>query len=140
MKPELEMVVSNIFQSAFPSQIIDKIKEAAQCKILFNLNNSIMTLIGHGIGEVNDIEMLGDIVIRTIVEGIETLKKANVSEVPVPNLPSWQEIEFAQTLPKEIKGAIFLETLKKLHISSMAQDSLSLRRKQLRLNRSTAIS
>ncbi len=122
MKQNLDNVVRRIFKPAFSCESTDRLKDAVQCKIVINLVNSVLALVGHGVREVRNQELLRKIIINTLCEGIQTLQMAGVREVPLGDVPSWETIKFGAKLPGFIANMIFKKNFRKMQISSMAQD------------------
>jgi 2-dehydropantoate 2-reductase len=122
MKQNLETVVLKILKPAFSCESTDRLKDAVQCKIVINLVNSVTALIGHGVREVKDQELLRRIMVNTLCEGIQTLQMAGVTEVPLGDAPSWKTIRLGAKLPGFIANIIFKNNFKKMQITSMAQD------------------
>ncbi len=92
MTKDLEGVVPKIFMPAFPCERTEKLKDAGQCKMVFNLINSITALIGHGVTETTNYELLRKIIGNTMCEGIQILEAAGVGEVALGDAPSWRKI------------------------------------------------
>jgi 2-dehydropantoate 2-reductase len=134
MKQNLETVVLKILKPAFSCESTDRLKDAAQCKIVINLVNSITALIGHGVREVKNQELLRKIMVNTLCEGIKTLQMAGVTEVSLGDAPSWKTIKLGAKLPGFIANIIFKKNFKKMQISSMAQDLLVLHKNTTELD------
>ncbi len=133
LKESLEAVISG-FKPAFPAESTDRLQDAVRCKIVINLVNSITALIGHGVTEIKDLELLRKIMVGTLSEGIQTLQAAGVKEVPLGGMPSWRTIRVGARLPGFLARIIFKRNFEKMQISSMAQDLFVMNKKVTELD------
>ena len=124
VKQELETLISRMLRPAFHCEITDRLTDAVQCKIVLNLLNSVTALIGQGVREINDRELLRKIMMGILSEGIGVLQAAGVKEVRLGHIQSWKMVKLGTKLPSFIAQRIFEKNFKKAQMSSMAQDVL----------------
>ena len=99
-----------------------RIADAAQCKMILNLTNSISALVGFGLREIEDYDAFSRSVSRVMYEGMQILRKAGVREVPLDRGATWRNIKAARFLPGFITSRILRNGMKDMHITSMGQD------------------
>lgn len=122
---ELSQEVDELCQyinSAVPTLAVDDIRAAAYTKLVVNLANSLTTLIGHGYRPISNLSLFQKVLTNMTYEAIQMLKKAGISEVKIPHLPSWSMLNAAAILPQFLTRPLFRKNLKKMVMSSMAQD------------------
>jgi ketopantoate reductase len=102
--------------------ITDHLQDAVHCKIVVNLANSATTLLGHGFCEISDPGLFQDILTNLLYEGSEILKANGFRECSLGGMPSWRTLWVAKSFPKFITRPIFTKNVKKMVLSSMAQD------------------
>jgi 2-dehydropantoate 2-reductase len=100
----------------------DRIRDAAYCKMVINLTNSFTTLVGFKYREISSMPLFKRILSNSMYEGIKIIKAMGVKEFHVGHMPSWGKIKASATLPDFITNGIFQKNLKKMVLSSMAQD------------------
>ena len=103
-------------------RITQNIQEAIHTKLLFNLSNSILTLIKHTEIDKESISKLGHIYYRTLVEGINILEAAGFKEQRLPGLVPWSTLKQTVKDSDEIAGKMILNQLEGVGPNSMFQD------------------
>ncbi|HEX9206646.1 MAG TPA: 2-dehydropantoate 2-reductase [Steroidobacteraceae bacterium] len=110
------------FSSAFTCRPEAAIVDAVKCKMLLNLANSVTTLVGLGVRPIEDVAALKRCTAHVIYEGMHLLRRAGVREVPLAQAPPWRVVTAMVRLPGFVTTPLFRRTLRKVHMSSMAQD------------------
>ncbi|MCB9795152.1 MAG: ketopantoate reductase family protein [Alphaproteobacteria bacterium] len=100
-------------------------EDAAWCKALVNLANSVTALAGFGLREVEDRRRVLPFLLPTLDEGLRVLEAAGVQEHPLPDLPRWRLLRMGRHLPRWLHHAVAARQLRKMTHSSMGQDLAS---------------
>jgi len=100
----------------------ERIADAAQCKVVLNLTNSILTLVGFGLREIEDYGAFSKSVSRVMYEGVQILHKAGVHEVPLGKGTTWRTITMARFMPGFVRSRALKKGIRDMHITSMSQD------------------
>lgn len=116
--------VADIFNRGVETVITPHLQDAVHCKIVINLANSATTLVGHRFQEISDPASFQKILTNLLYEGKEIIKAAGHRECKLGGMPPWVTFWFGAKLPRFITWPIFDMNLKKMVISSMAQDVL----------------
>ncbi len=90
--------------------------------MIVNLTNSLTTLIGHTIKEISDPGIFQKLLTNLTYEGSRIVKAAGYKECKLGGMPSWLLMKTAATLPQFLTKRAFEKNVKKMVISSMAQD------------------
>jgi 2-dehydropantoate 2-reductase len=125
LDPAMDASLANLaplFLRSMPTIISSDIRAAAYCKLVVNLANSLTTLIGHGQKPVSDMDLFQKVLTQMTYEAIKVLAKAGIKEQKIPHLPSWMVLKSAALLPQFLTRPLFQKNLKKMVMSSMAQD------------------
>ncbi len=126
--------VREIFSQGLDARITEDFRNAAVTKMVMNLANSILTLVGHGFRDISSMRALKHIVTGTLLEGIEIASKAGYREAKVPGAPTRSLLRFSALLPESLSDIIFAGNIKKVDLNSMGQDLLQMKRKQTELD------
>ncbi|MFX1315472.1 MAG: ketopantoate reductase family protein [Promethearchaeota archaeon] len=121
---ELLQKISQIFNLGFPTKITARLQDAAHSKLIFNLINSVSTLISSELKNDEERFRLWKIFINSFLEGVEILQVAGFKEHKLKNLPAWKVMETAKKFDKERIIANFKDDLKFSFLNSMAQDMI----------------
>ncbi|MFX1364700.1 MAG: ketopantoate reductase family protein [Promethearchaeota archaeon] len=113
-----------ILSKATKVQISEKIQDAIHGKMIFNLLNSILTLINHKNPSPNSISILREIIVTTLNEGINIVQAAGYHEYSLPGFLPWKELQDAVNLPTEIADKIFSRFFIDRGPNSMIQDMI----------------
>jgi 2-dehydropantoate 2-reductase len=111
-----------LLSAALECRAEERITDAAQCKLVLNLTNSISTLVGFGLREIEDYRAFSRSVSRVMYEGVQILRKAGVHELPLGQGATWRTIELARFLPGFLTSRILKKGMRDMHITSMGQD------------------
>jgi 2-dehydropantoate 2-reductase len=118
---ERDRVVS-LFAPAFPCRAEERIIDAAKCKMVVNLVNSITALVGFGVRKIENVEAFKQATAHVLYEGVQILQKAGVREVRLEHMVNWRTIKAGIALPGFLTTLIFKKNMSTMQISSMAQD------------------
>lgn len=119
--------VAGILSRGVETAATDRFQDAAHCKIVVNLANSITTLAGHGVAPIDDMALFQRLLAGTLWEGVRVIRAAGYRECRLGGIPSWRLLWASSHLPPIVTRPLFAKNLKKMVMSSMAQDVLSRR-------------
>lgn len=114
--------IKNSFVGGFKFRISQRIQDAIHTKLVFNLSNSILTLINHTEIDKDSVPKLGHIYYRTLVEGINILEIAGFKEHRLPGLVPWSVLKKVAKESDETSGTMVLNQIKGVGPNSMTQD------------------
>lgn len=118
-----ELVITNgIFSKGVETVITEHLMDAALCKMIINLSNSFTTLIGLNFKPLENPALFQKILSELTLEGVKIVKAAGYRECKLGGMPSWRLITASAMLPRFLTRRTFEKNLKKMVISSMAQD------------------
>jgi 2-dehydropantoate 2-reductase len=115
-------IISDIFNKGVETVITPHIQDAIHCKIVINLTNSLTTLIGHRFNEISDPSAFQKILSNLLNEGKDIIKADGHNECKLGGMPSWTLFWLGSHLPRLITKPLFEKNVKKMVVSSMAQD------------------
>ena len=98
--------------------------DATHCKLVINLTNSLTTLVGHTYRPISDPALFQKLLTNLTWEGVEITKAAGYRECKLGGMPSWGKLWAGAHLPRLITKPMFERNVKKMVLSSMAQDIL----------------
>lgn len=125
--------IKNSFIGGFKLRISQTIQDAIHTKLVFNLSNSILTLINHTKIDKESAPKFGHIYYRTLVEGINTLEAAGFKEHRLPGLVPWSVLQKTAKESDETPGTMVLNQLKGVGPNSMTQDIIIRQKSQSEL-------
>jgi len=102
----------------------DVFQDAAYSKMVVNLTNSLQALIGHPMRPIEDRALFQQILTNLTYEGTQIVRAAGHKECRIGGMPPWWLMRAAATLPQRLTRGAFEKNVKKMVISSMAQDVL----------------
>ncbi len=114
--------VAKIFQTGFNCTITDRLLDAAHCKLIVNLGNAAMTLIGFKKRPIKSFTNVIRITTQLLWEGVQVLQAAGFKEHPLGKIPSWRFIKMGTKLPPALTSFLFRFSTKKIGLNSMSQD------------------
>lgn len=117
--------IANIFNKGIETFIAKDWRNVSHTKLLINLGNSITTLLGKNFQSTNRPDLLQKIISTMMLEGMNILKAEGIKEERIKGLPSWTLLKASAVLPQLITAPLFRKNLKKMGMSSMAQDIFS---------------
>jgi 2-dehydropantoate 2-reductase len=103
------------------------IQDAVHSKLVINLANSFTTLIGHGQRDIADPALFQKILSGMAYEGVQIVREAGYHECSLGGMPGWRLIWAAANLPTVITRPLFEKNVRKMVMSSMAQDVIQRR-------------
>ncbi len=116
--------LAEIFNPGLPTQITPHLTDAAHCKLVINLGNSVTTLMGVNVRPLDDLDLFQKIMAMTTYEGVQVVRAAGYHEVKLGPIPTWRIVTAAARLPQFLTRATFRRSLSQLNLSSMGQDVL----------------
>ncbi len=114
--------IAAIFSQGVDTHVTHKIADAAHCKLVINLTNSLTTLIGMGFREISDQALFQKLLTNLTWEGVRIIKAAGYKEVRLGGMPPWILLWSGAKLPRAVTKKMFARNVKKMVVSSMAQD------------------
>ena len=114
--------VKRIVELGLDCVITDRFQDAAHSKLVINLANALMTLVGFHKRPTKSFNLLARITFKLWWEGIQLLQAAGFHEHVLGHTPSWRTIKTGATLPAFITGTLFRLNTRRLGLNSMAQD------------------
>ncbi len=117
-------LVADLLNKGVETTITERLQDATHSKMIVNLTNSFTTLIGHGFRSVSDPALFQKILSNLTYEGVCIARAAGYRECQVGGMPSWALMTAAAKLPAFVTKKPFEKNVKKMVISSMAQDMI----------------
>jgi len=114
--------VKRIFALGLDCVTTDRFQDAVHCKLVINLANALMTLVGFQRRPIRSLNLLVHMTLKLFSEGIQLLQAAGFHEHSLGRIPSWRLIKMGATLPAFIPSALYSLNTKRLGLNSMAQD------------------
>ncbi|MCJ8270891.1 MAG: 2-dehydropantoate 2-reductase [Psychrosphaera sp.] len=114
--------VTDAFNQGVEATASQHFQDAALSKMIINLTNSFTTLSGLGYREIDNAPLFQKILSRLTNEGVNIVKAAGFKECKVGDIPSWLLIRASALLPQFLTRKLFAKNVKKMVLSSMAQD------------------
>ena len=111
-----------VFNKGIETFIAKNWQNVAHTKLLINLGNSITTLLGKNFKDTERTDLLLNITSNMMLEGMNILKAEGIKEERIKGLPSWTLLKASAVLPQFITAPLFRKNIKKMGMSSMAQD------------------
>jgi 2-dehydropantoate 2-reductase len=104
--------------------VTDRFQDAAYSKMVINLTNSLQALIGHPLTPISNRALFQKVLTNVTWEGVQIVKAAGYEECRLGGMPPWWLMRAAATLPQALTRRAFEKNVKKMVMSSMAQDVL----------------
>ena len=120
-KTEINNIVAD-FNKGVETLNYPNLSDAAHSKIVINLTNSLTTLVALHENDQSKSKAFQKLLTSMTYEGIKVMKAAGFKESKLGGMPSWLLITAAGVLPGFITRKPYLKNLKKMVVSSMAQD------------------
>ncbi len=118
---EMNSIVED-FNNGVESLNYPKLNDAAHSKIVINLTNSLTTLVALHENDQSKSKDFQKLLTSMTYEGIKVMKAAGFKESKLGGMPGWLLITAAGVLPGFVTRKPYLKNLKKMVVSSMAQD------------------
>ncbi len=116
--------IRKVFSRGVETIVTLHLHNATHSKMIINLTNSLTTLIGHTYKEISDQSIFQKLLTNLTYEGVKIVKAAGYDECQLGGMPSWLLMKAGATLPQFLTRIPFKLNVKKMVISSMAQDIL----------------
>ncbi|NLH47533.1 MAG: ketopantoate reductase family protein [Myxococcales bacterium] len=126
LQPEMA-AIARVFNLGVETIVTPHLQDAVYTKMVINLTNSLTTLIGMGYREIGDRALFQKLLTNMTYEGIQILRAAGFNECKLGGMPSWLVIRAGAKLPRLLTKPLFERNVKKMVLSSMAQDVLQRR-------------
>ena len=123
LQAEMDMLVQ-VMNPALETIVTDRFQDAAHCKLVINLSNSVTTLVGLNRQPISELGLFQTIIANALYEGLQVLRAAGFREVRMGGIPSWFTLWMAARLPQFLSRGTFRRNIKKMVRSSMTQDLL----------------
>lgn len=120
--------LSDIFNLGVESLVTDHLQDAVLSKMIINLTNSFTTLVGFTYKPISDEGLFQKILTNLTYEGIQIAKAAGYKECKLGGMPSWLLITLSAMAPQWLTKGLFKKNVKKMVVSSMAQDVIQNKR------------
>lgn len=114
--------VTALFNLGVRALASQRFQDAAISKLIVNLTNSFTTLMGLGYQDIDNYAEFQTILSQLTYEGVQIAKASGHTECKVGDIPSWRLITASAKLPQLFTRRLFEKNIKKMVISSMAQD------------------
>jgi 2-dehydropantoate 2-reductase len=121
LKDEMRTIAA-IMKKGVETIITDHLQDAARSKMIVNLTNSLTTLIGHNFRKISDPDLFQKLLTNLTYEGVQIVKAAGYEECKLGGMPPWILMELSVKLPRFLTKGLFDKNVKKMVVSSMAQD------------------
>lgn len=124
-RPEGDLAtVTRLFAPAVETVATDRLQDAVHSKLVINLANSLTTLVGYPGRELTDPGLFQRLLSNLAYEGVRSMEAAGYREFKVKGAPTWLLMRAAATLPQFLTRGAFERNVRKMVMSSMAQDVL----------------
>ena len=120
--PDEVQAVTRIFRLGLECVTTDRLQDAVHCKLVINLANALMTLVGLQRRPIRSFNLLVHMTLKLFFEGVQLLQAAGFHEHPLGPIPSWRSIKMGATLPAFMTSTLYRLSTKKIGLNSMAQD------------------
>jgi len=114
--------IQKLFNKGVETVTTNHLQDAARSKMIINLTNSLTTLIGLNYREISNAAIFQKLLSNLTYEGVQIMKAAGYNECKLGGMPSWAMLTAAVKLPRVITKKMFEKNVKKMVLSSMAQD------------------
>jgi 2-dehydropantoate 2-reductase len=114
--------VASIFGLGLDCVTTNRLQDAVHCKLVINLSNAMMTLMGSQKRTSESFNLLLRMTLSLNWEGIQLLQEAGFHEHPLGRIPSWRTLKMGAALPAFMAGALYRFNTRGLGLNSMAQD------------------
>jgi ketopantoate reductase len=114
--------VADVFNLGVETHVTDRIADTAHSKLVLNLVNSVTTLVGLKYREISDRSLFQKLTTGVTYEGVQIVKAAGFRESKLGGMPSWKLLWAGANLPQALTRGMFERNVKKMVLSSMAQD------------------
>ena len=117
-------VIAHLLGRGVETIVTDRLQDAAWSKMVINLTNSLQALIGHPLKPITNRPLFQRLLTNLTYEGVQIVRAAGRKECRIGGMPPWWLMWAAAKLPAPLTKGAFEKNVKKMVISSMAQDVL----------------
>ena len=117
-----QQTVAEFLNRGVKTVLTPRFQDAAHCKLVLNLTNSLTTLVDHNSMPAAALPLLQEVLGRLLHEGVQAIRAAGFHECRMGGMPGWLFIAAAAKLPRALTRPLFVRNLRKMVMSSMAQD------------------
>jgi len=114
--------IRRIFALGLDCVTTDRLQDAVHCKLVINLANALMTLVGFQKRPIKPFNLLMHVALELFSEGIQLVQAAGFHEHSLGRIPSWRFIRLGAALPSFMMGVLYRFSTKGIGLNSMAQD------------------
>jgi 2-dehydropantoate 2-reductase len=114
--------VHEILEGKINLKLVAKPSDAAHTKLVLNLGNALLTIVGFHDNRNRELDTLQPITAKIMWEGVQVMKRHGIKEARIPGMPPWILLWLSKTSPTSIILPIFKKKMKSTSINSMAQD------------------
>jgi 2-dehydropantoate 2-reductase len=115
-------VATSILGSGLDCMTTNRLQDAVHCKLVINLTNALMTLVGIQKRPIKSFNLLVRMTLKLYSEGIGLLQAAGFHEHSLGPVPSWRFLKIGVSLPAFIVSALHKVNTNRLGLNSTAQD------------------
>ena len=101
-----------------------RFQDAVHSKMVVNLTNSLQALIGHPLTPISNPSLFQLLLTQLLWEGVTIVEAAGYKESRIGGMPRWALMWAGANLPPVLTKGAFKKNVKKMVMSSMAQDVL----------------
>lgn len=117
--------IKNVLHPGLECFITSRLQDAVHCKLVINLINALMALVGFQKRSVESEKILVHMTTRLLGEGIQVLQAAGFKEHPLGGMPSWNDIQTAVNMPESPTNPLHDFIVNRVGPTSMTQDVFS---------------
>lgn len=114
--------IARIFNLGVETHVTQALGDAVHSKLVINLTNSLTTLVGMSFKPISDMAVFQKLLSNLLWEGVQIVKAAGYRESRLGGMPPWRMLWMSTKLPRAVTKGLFARNVKKMVISSMAQD------------------
>jgi len=121
LQEEMQLVAS-VLNAGLDCTITNRLADATHCKLVVNLANALMTIVGFQQRPVKKFGILIKLTMQLFWEGIQLLQLAGFKEHVLAGIPPWKFIKMGKSIPGALVSAFYHMNAKKIGLNSMSQD------------------
>jgi 2-dehydropantoate 2-reductase len=114
--------VARVLSQGLRCDITDHLQDAIHCKLVINLINGLMALVGFRKRSIESEKILVHMTTRLLAEGVAVLQAAGFREQDLGVMPSWHDIEVAVDMPESVENPLYDFIINRTGPTSMTQD------------------
>ncbi len=116
--------LARVMNPGVPTIVTDNLQDTVHCKVIINLVNSLATLIGFGVDEIDEPDLFQKILSQLLYEGMLVMQANGYKECKKGGMPPWIKFKAAVKLPTFLTRGMFKRNIGQMLMPSMAQDVL----------------